>query len=149
MASFTLTSRIKAPIDVVFDVLTDHRGYAKFIPGLRVGIEQEGDPVPNGVGAIRVMRSVGPPIREQVTEYLKPTRFAYRLLSGAPVRNHTGIVELADDGGGATNMVYRVETTPTVPGILGPGVVAFMRLGVGRLAGGVAKAAEKRAGTRG
>ena len=147
MASFTLTSRINAPIDVVFDVLTDHRGYPKFSPLRKVALEQEGDPAPNGVGAIRALYAVGPPIREQVTEYEKPTRFAYRMLSGAPVRDHTAVVELSGDGG-ATNMVYRVETFPKVPGVLVPGVVVFMRLAMGQLVGGVRKTAEKQAGSR-
>lgn len=147
MASFTLTSRINAPIDVVFDVLTDHRGYTHFTPLRKVKLEQEGDPAPDGVGAIRALHAIGPPIREQVTEYVKPTRFAYRMLSGAPVRDHVGVVELSDDGG-ATNMVYRVDTFPKVPKILAPGVVAFIRLVIGQIAGGVAKTAEKQAGNR-
>ena len=147
MASFTLTSRINAPIDVVFDVLTDHRGYTHFTPLRKVKLEQEGDPAPDGVGAIRALYAVGPPIREQVTEYVKPTRFAYRMLSGAPVSDHTGVVELSDDGG-ATKMVYRVESFPKVPKILAPGVLAFMRVAIGQLARGVGKAAEKQAGNR-
>jgi hypothetical protein len=32
MATFTLNSTVAAPIEVVFDVLTDHRGYAKLTP---------------------------------------------------------------------------------------------------------------------
>ena len=47
-------------------------------------LEREGDPAPNGVGAIRVLSSVGPPLREEVIAYQPPTRFSYKLLSGAP-----------------------------------------------------------------
>ena len=145
MPSFTLTARINAPIEVVFDVFTDHRGYARFTPGLRrVTLEHEGDPAPNGVGAIRALHAVGPPIREQVTEYVAPTRFAYRLLSGAPVVDHTGLVELSGDGA-TTLMKYRVESSPRLPGFLVPGAMAFMRVAIGQLAAGVRKTAERRA----
>jgi hypothetical protein len=144
MASFTLTSRINAPIDVVFDVLTDHRGYTSFTPLRRVKLEQEGDPAPNGVGAIRAFYALGPPIREQVTEYVAPTRLAYRMLSGAPFRDHTGLVDLSEQDG-ATVMSYRVESFPRLPGPLGAGAMAFMRIAIGQIAGGVRKTAEARA----
>jgi hypothetical protein len=70
MPSLTLTSTVNAPNDVVFDVLTDHRGYARISPLRKSLLEREGDPAPNGVGAIRALYAVGPPIREEVTEYL-------------------------------------------------------------------------------
>jgi hypothetical protein len=47
---------IRAPREVVFDVLTDHVGYAAITP---VELEREGDPAPNGTGAVRVMRPLG------------------------------------------------------------------------------------------
>jgi uncharacterized protein YndB with AHSA1/START domain len=143
MASFTLTSVVKAPIETVFDVLTDHRGYATFTPLRAVKLEQEGVPAPNGVGAIRVLHAVGPPVREQVTEYARPTRFAYELLSGMPVRDHTGTVELTADGD-VTRMAYHVQTFPKfLPSFLYPPVVAVVRVVIGRLAAGVAKRAEQ------
>jgi uncharacterized protein YndB with AHSA1/START domain len=142
MASFTITSVVNAPIEVVFDVVTDHRGYSGFTPLRSVELEQEGTPPPNGVGAIRVLRAVGPPIREQVTEYERPTRFAYKMLSGAPLRDHVGTVELTPEQG-KTRMVYEVQTFPTVPSFLAPALVAFMRLIIGQLAGGMVKRAEQ------
>jgi uncharacterized protein YndB with AHSA1/START domain len=50
--------RTAAPPQTVFDVLTDHRGYAEYTPLRRVELEREGDPPPNGVGAIRVLHAV-------------------------------------------------------------------------------------------
>src|ERR1700722_17472977 len=112
MASFTLQSTIAAPIEVVFDVLTDHRGYSKLTPLRSSTLEREGEPAPNGVGAVRVLKLAGPPIREEVTEFDAPSRFAYKMLSGAPVKSHTGTVELASSGSGTT-LVWRVETIPS------------------------------------
>lgn len=143
MASFTLQREIAAPPAVVFDVLTDHRGYAEITPIRKVELEREGDPAPNGVGAIRVLRSVGPPLREEVLAYEKPSRFSYTLLSGLPVRNHVGTVELTSNGKG-TKVVYAVRTHPTVP-VVGAVVVAAVKQGVGQLLNGVAKESEQRA----
>ena len=104
-----------APPETVFDVLTDHRRYAEITPLRKAELEREGEPAPNGVGAIRVLSVVlGPPMREEVIAYERPRRFSYKLLSGLPVRDHVGTVELTADGGG-TEVVYAVQTTPTLP----------------------------------
>lgn len=143
MASFTLEREVAAPPETVFDVLTDHRGYAAITPMRRSELEREGVPAPNGVGAIRVLRSVGPPLREEVIGFDRPGRFSYRLLSGAPVRDHVGTVELTPSGAG-TRVVYAVRTMPTVP-VVGGLVVAVVRTAIGQLLNGVAAESERRA----
>jgi uncharacterized protein YndB with AHSA1/START domain len=143
MASFTLESDVAAPVELVFDVLTDHRGYSKITPLRSSTLEREGEPAPNGIGAVRVLKLAGPPIREEVTEFERPSRFAYKMLSGAPVRNHTGTVELAQSGTGTT-LVWRVESIPSIPL---PDAVwgGIMRQVVGQLLRGVVKESERRA----
>jgi uncharacterized protein YndB with AHSA1/START domain len=143
MARFIFQANVAAPVETVFDVLTDHRGYSKISAIRAVELEREGDPPPNGVGAIRVLKSVGPPLREEVIEYERPTRFAYRLLSGGPVRDHVGRVELAPHDGG-TQIVWHLDTTPTLP-VLGPVIAAVVRMVVGQLFNGTVKEAERRA----
>jgi Polyketide cyclase / dehydrase and lipid transport len=143
VASFTLRKSIAAPIEVVFDVLTDHRGMAK-ISALRSStLESEGDPPPNGVGAIRALRLVGPPIREQVTTFDRPGMFAYELLSGLPARSYTGRVELAPHGT-HTSLSYRVDTIPKLPMPAGAWT-AIVRPGISHLLKGIVKESERRA----
>lgn len=143
MASFRFERRIAAPPATVFEVLTDHRGYPAITPLRAVELEREGEPAPNGVGAIRVLRAVGPPLREEVIAYRPPSRFSYRLLSGAPVRDHVGTVELEPEGEG-TRAVYVVRTIPTVP-LIGSAVVAVVKRAVASLFEGIAAEAERRA----
>jgi uncharacterized protein YndB with AHSA1/START domain len=143
MASFTFARHVAAPPQTVFDVLTDHGRYAEFTPLRKSALERQGEPPPNGVGAIRVLSSVGPPLREEVIAFQPPTRFAYKLLSGAPLRDHVGTVELSPEGEG-TRMVYAVRTVPTLP-LVGPVVVAVAKQAVGSLVKGVAKESERRA----
>ncbi len=144
MAGFTLVRDITAPPETVFDVLSDHRGYADISPLRRVELEREGTPAPNGVGAIRKLIAAGPPIREEVTVYESPSRFAYKMLSGAPVKDHVGTVTLTPKNGG-THMRYQIETTPTIPVVGGVTVVPVMRVMINRLMVGVAKESERRA----
>ncbi len=145
MASFTFVRRMAAPPEIVFDVVTDHRGYAAITPLRRSELEREGEPAPNGVGAIRVLTAVGPPLREEVLAYEPPSRFSYRLLSGLPVRDHVGTVELSPEGEG-TRLVYAVRTIPTVP-LVGFAVVAVLKQAIKGLADGVVAESERRAAT--
>lgn len=146
MASFTLVREVAAPPEVVFDVLVDHRRYAKITPLRTSELEREGDPAPNGIGAIRVLGAVGPPLREEVIAYERPNRFSYTLLSGLPVRDHVGTVALAPQNGG-TKITYAVRTMPTVPG--GFAVVAVVKQGIKQLLNGIAAEAESRRAAEG
>jgi uncharacterized protein YndB with AHSA1/START domain len=143
MASFTIVREIAAPRETIFEVLTDHRAYSSITPLRRSELEREGDPEPNGAGAIRVLGAVGPPLREEVLTYEAPMRFSYTLLSGLPVRDHVGTVELTPSNGG-TRMTYAVRTMPTVP-LVGGAVVGAVKLGVKQLIDGVSAEAERRA----
>jgi len=143
VASFTLTREIAAPPETVFEVLTDHRRYSELTPLRKSVLEREGEPAPNGVGAIRKLTAVGPALREEVIAYEPPSRFSYTLLSGLPVRDHVGTVELTADAGG-TKMVYAVRTQPTIP-VAGGIVVAAVKQGVKGLVDGVVAESERRA----
>ncbi len=147
MASFTFNREIAAPPETVFEVLTDHRKYSELTPLRKSVLEREGQPVPNGVGAIRKLTAVGPALREEVIAYEEPSRFSYTLLSGLPVRDHVGTVELTPSGGG-TRMVYAVKTQPTLP-VVGFAVVAAVKQAVNGLIGGIAKESERRAAAPG
>ncbi len=143
MASFTFTREVAAAPETVFEVLTDHRRYNELTPLRKAELEREGEPAPNGVGAIRKLTAVGPPMREEVLAFEAPSRFSYTVLSGLPVRDHVGTVELTPNGGG-TKMVYAVRTQPTLP-VVGPVVVAVVKQAIKGLIDGVAKESERRA----
>jgi len=147
VASFTFTREIAAPPQAVFDVLTDHARYSEITPLRGSELEREGDADPNGVGAIRRLTAVGPALREEVIAFEPPSRFSYKVLSGIPVRDHVGTVELtAEDGG--TRMVYAVRTHPTLP-VVGFAVVAVTKQAVKQLVEGVVKESERRAAATG
>src|ERR1700704_3584201 len=143
MASFTLVREVAAPPETIFEILVDHRAYSSITPLRRSELEREGDPSPNGAGAIRVLSALGPPLREEVLTYEEPSRFSYTLLSGLPLRDHVGTVELTPSDGGTT-MTYAVRTMPTVP-LVGGVVVGAVKLGVKQLIDGVSAEAERRA----
>ena len=84
MTEFTLTRTTTAPIETVFDALTDHRAIADYVWAVRRStLDREGTPAPNGVGAVRRIEAVGPAIVEEIIEYQRPTGYAYKLVRRA------------------------------------------------------------------
>jgi uncharacterized protein YndB with AHSA1/START domain len=146
VASFTLVREVAAPPEVVFEVLTDHRRYAELTPLRRSVLEREGEPDPNGVGAIRVLTAVGPPMREEVIAYDRPRRFSYTVLSGLPVRDHVGTAVLEQSPAG-TKVTYALRTTPTIP-YAGGVVMLVLKRAISQLLNGVSAEAERRAAGR-
>ena len=141
---FTLTRTTTVPIEKVFDTLTDHRAIANYVWAVRRStLDREGTPAPNGVGAVRRLVAVGPAIVEEIIDYQRPVRYAYKMLSGAPVRDHVGTVELREAGTG-TEVSWHLRSTPTIPGsnwLLS----AVLHRVIGELLKGAVKAAEGRA----
>src|SRR6202012_4517579 len=75
MIEFTLKQSTPAPIEKVFDSLTNHRGIADYVSmARRSTLDREGVPAPNGVGAVRRIEAIGPAIVEEIIEYVRPTR---------------------------------------------------------------------------
>lgn len=142
MANVAIARNSSAPPEAVFEVLTDHGAYPDFTPIRRVELERSGEQAPNGVGAIRALHVVGPPLREEVLEYEPPRRFAYRLLSGLPVRNHVGTVTIEPRDGGS-RIVYAIDSSPTLPGT-GLLLAGGAKVAIGRLLDCVVAEAERR-----
>jgi hypothetical protein len=82
-------------------------------------------------------------MREEVIAYEAPRRFSYTVLSGLPVRDHVGTVQLSAADGG-TEMVYALRTQPTLP-LAGGLVIAAIKQAIKGLIDGVATESERRA----
>src|SRR5678809_543160 len=96
METVTLQARIRAPRDQVFQALSDHEGFPAFSALRRVTLRREGSPDRNGTGAIRVMYAPGLRIEEEVVSWDPPAGYEYRLLRGAPIRDHRGRISVTE-----------------------------------------------------
>ena len=82
--------------------LADASGWKDWTSFTRSGLEQEGDPAPDGVGAMRRF-GIGPITSvEEVVAFEPPTHFAYVLRKGLPVKGYRADVELASTPSGGT-----------------------------------------------
>ena len=139
---FRLLRRIDAPVEVVWDLLTDHAAYADWTPVPTARLEVAGGADPDGVGAVRFL-GVGPiGTREEVVAYEPPRHLAYGVVGGLPVRDHRADVHLRD-GGGWTSLAYEGRFAPTVPGT-GTVVGLVMQVAIRALVASLQRTAERR-----
>lgn len=121
MRQIDLHISIAAPVQRVWDQLTDHVSWQDWAGVKEVVLRQEGDPAPNGLGAIRVVRDRGLAVEEEVIAFEPPKRMVYRMVAGAPVRDYVGEVTLdpvdgGEGGAASTRVHWKVTYRPLIPG---------------------------------
>jgi uncharacterized protein YndB with AHSA1/START domain len=105
---------IDAPAARVWEVVRDHERMTEWT-GMKAELLRPGLHERNGVGAVRKLGVLGAGAEEEVVEFVPNQRYVYRLLSGAPIRNHRGTVMLIPEGG-ATRVRWAVRFEGAVPG---------------------------------
>lgn len=117
----TLQKTVAAPIETVWDKLSDHVGMSQWGPGITVTLDKSGTPDPNGVGAVRRIASPGPgpDIVEEVVTFDAPNLFGYKALSGTPFPGYAGEVRLTPAGAG-THISYTISSTANFPLVKAP-----------------------------
>jgi uncharacterized protein YndB with AHSA1/START domain len=120
MRTVRVTRKIPAPPDAVFDLLADHDNYDRFRGIRRSELLREGDPAPNGVGAMRLVLSGPIRFEEEITRFERPSKLDYLIVKiNAPYEHEGGRIRLSEEDGGTRadwTSVFSVPT-PLVGGI--------------------------------
>ena len=120
MRSVHVTRTIPAPAEDVFDLLADHANYDRFRAIHGSELIREGDPAPNGVGALRRIRVRPLTFEEEITAYERPSRLDYLIVKlNVPLQHDGGSITFALDGD-ATRVDWRSSfsvPTPVVGGL--------------------------------
>ena len=135
-----VTRRSRAPIEEVWPLLAHADRWREWAAFTTSGLEREGAPERDGVGAIR---RFGFPIftsREEVVAFEPPTHLGYILHSGLPIRGYRSDVTLTPYGGGTG-----IEWHSSFDGRAADGWFwqAFMRLMLTDFTRRLARAAER------
>jgi len=117
----TSQTTVAAPIETVWDKLSNHVGMSTWGPGITVTMDRLGTADPDGVGAIRRIAAPGPgpDIVEEVVSFSAPNLLGYKALSGTPFPGYAGEVRLTPAGAG-THINYTVSTTASFPLVRAP-----------------------------
>jgi uncharacterized protein YndB with AHSA1/START domain len=107
--------RIAAPCERVWRILADHEGMPEWFPVREVILRRPGSPDPNGVGALRVARSLGVIVEERITAFKPDELLEYTITRGAPLRSYRAQVRLTPDGDGS-RVRWSASFRPLLPG---------------------------------
>ncbi|HEY6771395.1 MAG TPA: SRPBCC family protein [Solirubrobacterales bacterium] len=115
MESIHVTRTIPAPPEAVFDRLADHANYDRFRGIHASRLLREGEPPPDGVGALREIKVRPLTFHEEITAYERPNRFDYLIVKlSVPFEHHGGSIRLTPDGDG-THVDWRSSYTVPTP----------------------------------
>ncbi|MFE7745830.1 SRPBCC family protein [Nocardia sp. NPDC057455] len=113
MASTTVDAVIAAPREVVYRLFADRESISPYIP-VQVKLVKPGLTEREGVGAQHLI-GLGPVgVTEEITKLVPGERMEYKIVKGAPVKRHVGIVTFTDADNG-TLVSYTMESDPSLP----------------------------------
>jgi len=134
-----ITQLFKAPVDTIFNILTDHEAFGQVInANIKRVVDGQGDNK-NGVGSVRRVSTFPAPAFEETVVVFEPNQLMeYVISKGSPIKNHRGRMEFSDEQG-QTRLVYTIVYDPKLPflflgSILKKAIEKPIREGLQRLA---------------
>lgn len=143
MKTIVVKRLINAPIEQVFEMLSDHAGYTRF-PGVKEALlQKEGHDEPNGNGAVRRVDLGAVWFEEVISNFQRPTAFDYRILrSRPPIEHEHGGLRLEETAEG-TLVTWTSTLRVKIP-LIGP-LLTTLFVNTGEKAfGGMLKAIDRK-----
>ena len=128
----------------VYALLRDGASWPSWSPIDAFELERRGETEPEGVGAVRLLRSGRVTGRDTIVELVRDRRLSYTHVSSLPVRDYRGDIDLTAVAGG-TEIRWATSFEPKYPGtggLLRRGLDGF----IGRCTDGLAARATELAG---
>jgi len=99
--SVIMKTYIHAPIEKVWEAITDHEGYVRYKGFSLSKLLKEGDQERNGLGAVREVHGMGSKFVENIVKFEPPRIFEYKVVKcSRPLGHEIGRVELIPRGEG-------------------------------------------------
>jgi uncharacterized protein YndB with AHSA1/START domain len=149
--SFEINRTSSAPPATLFRLETDGARWSEWAKPVVVqsSWEQQGDPAPGGMGAIRKVGLWPVLMREKTVEYEQDRRHVYALISPpTPAKGYHGEAVFTPNASGGTDLRWSGSFTEGVRGT-GPIMLVFLRSVIGLVSLRLIKAAECETPARG
>ena len=112
---FEVSARSSAPVTALWPLLGEAERWKEWSWMTHTSLLRQGDPPPDGVGALRRF-GLGPGgSQEEVVAFEPPHHLGYVAVRGLPVRHYRADVHLHQDGEG-TRLTWQGVVDPLVPG---------------------------------
>ena len=113
-----LRQSFDAPVEEIFNALTDHESFGKIIRTNIKRVVDSQDVNKNGVGSVRLISPFPlPSFEETVTNYVPNRMMEYEVSKGSPIKNHKGRIEFSEVEG-KTDLYYTIDFDPKLPFVL-------------------------------
>lgn len=114
MASTTVDTVIAAPRATVYRLFADRESISPYL-AVNVTLVKPGHTEREGVGAQHRI-GLGPVgVVEEITALVPGERMEYKIVKGAPVKSHTGVITFADADDNGTRVSYTMTSDPALP----------------------------------
>jgi len=113
MTTYIISREVDLPSEKLFSILSDFTRSPS--PTIPVEVEKEGDRQANGAGTIRTITIGMVKVRERLESVNPPNSFSYTILSGAPMKDYLGTVEIIPRDS-KSEIRWNVKLTPKIPG---------------------------------
>ncbi|MDX1453805.1 MAG: SRPBCC family protein [Oleiphilaceae bacterium] len=112
--SLRIQQQFNAPLNEVFDTLSDHERFGRII-GVKMKRVKTGDDGANGLGSIRTIH-IGPlpSFEETITGFEPNALIEYKITKGSPIKNHVGTLRFSENNG-VTELDYTIELESKIP----------------------------------
>ena len=143
--SFEINRTTHAPPATLFRLETDGAHWADWAKPLIVqsSWEQQGDPAPGGIGAVRKVGLWPVLMREKTVEYEQDRRHVYELIRpSTPAKDYRAEALFTPNASGGTDLRWSGSFTEGVPGT-GPIMLVFLRGALQLISLRMIKAAER------
>ena len=116
--SIQITQSFKAPVETIFNILTDHEAFGQVINArIKRVVDSQGENK-NGAGSVRRISAFPAPAFEETVVRFEPNQLMeYVVSKGSPIKNHNGRMEFSEEQG-QTRLEYAISFEPKLPFLL-------------------------------
>lgn len=109
MASVHMTQEFNAPIEIIFDYLSDHNNFGKLLGANITRIKDASEANPNGLGSVRSIKLGIEILQETIVTFDAPRVIEYKISNNVPVNYHLGRLEFTSLDDHKTLLNYSIE----------------------------------------
>ncbi len=110
-----IQQEFNAPIDQVFNALTDHEGFGKILKTKIERITDSEGENKNGIGSVRRITPLPIAVFEETVVSFEANKLMeYTISKGSPIKNHLGRMEFSE-ADGKTKLHYTIDFEPKLP----------------------------------
>lgn len=116
LTEINLHQSFNAPVETVFDILSDHAQFGDIISAnIKRIVDSQTDYI-NGLGSVRKIFIIPTQHFEETITAFEPNKLIeYKISKGSPLKNHTGTMKFSSQGDNQSHLDYNIVFESKLP----------------------------------